>query len=99
MFKNTWLCIYLHPCKAVFEDKSEFKQEYSFAKGFWYKPVFGTVKKPQYNAQVKRVHQVVYNILVINYLDKRVFDYIYPSGETLASIAWELMVSYHSSIE
>ena len=31
-------------------------------------------------------------------IDNKVFDYIYPWGETLAYIAWETRTSYHHTI-
>ena len=45
-----------------------------------------------------RVHQVKLNMLVTKYLDNKLFDYIDPWGETLASIAWEIKASCHCSI-
>ena len=51
------------------------------------KLVFATIKKPQANALVERVHQVILNMLVTKYLDEKVFDHIDPWGETLASVA------------
>ena len=47
---------------------------------------------------MEKVHQVILNVLVTKYLDKKVFDYIYPLGETLAYIAWEIRASYHRTI-
>ena len=44
------------------------------------------------------MHQVVLNTLVIKYLDKKVFDYIDPWGESLASIAWVIKAYYHHTI-
>ena len=37
-------------------------------------------------------------MLVTKYLDNKVFDYIDPWGETLASIAWAIRYSYHLTI-
>ena len=37
-------------------------------------------------------------MLVTKDLDKKVFNNIYPWGETLASIAWEIRGSYHRTI-
>ena len=31
-------------------------------------------------------------------IDEKVIDYIYPWGETLASIAWGIRVYYHQTI-
>ena len=50
------------------------------------KYVLATVKKPQANAPVERVHQVILN------------DHKDPWRETLAYIAWEIRASYHRTI-
>ena len=87
MFKNTWLCIYPRPRKAVFDNGSEFKRYFNpLLKDFDIKPVLNLVKNPQSNAPVKRVHQIILNILVTKDADNKVFDYIDPLGETLAYI-------------
>ena len=55
-------------------------------------------KQPQVNATVERVHQVILNMLVIKYLDNKVFDHIDPWVETLVYIAWTTRASYHHTI-
>ena len=62
------------------------------------KPILTSIKNPQYNALVERVYQVILNMLVTKSFDNMVFDHIYPWGETLASIAWEIRASYHLTI-
>ena len=62
------------------------------------KPVLTTIKIPEANAPVERVHQVILNVLVTKDLSKKVFDYKYLWGETLAYIAWSIMSSYHRTI-
>ena len=47
---------------------------------------------------MERVHQVIFNIIVSKDFDKKVFDYIYPWGETLTSIAWAIRAYYHHTI-
>ena len=67
-------------------------------KYFDIKPVLSLVKKPQANAPVERVHQVIVNMIVTKDLDNKVFDYIDPWGETIASIAWLMRASYNCTI-
>ena len=75
LFKNTWLCRYLHPLKVMFDNVSEFKQYFTpLLKDFRIKPVLISVKNPQANAMVEQVHQVILNMLVIKYLDNKVLD-------------------------
>ena len=99
MSNNTWLCRYSRPRKVAFENGYEFKQDFTpLLKEFYIKPVLTSVKNPQANAPVERVYQVILNMLVTKDIDNKVFDYIYPWGETLASIAWSKRASYHRII-
>ena len=78
----------------MFYNGSEFKRYFTpVLKYFDIKPVLTSVKKYQANAPVERVHQVILNMFVTKDLGNKVFDYIYPWGETLASIAWAIRVS------
>ena len=83
----------------MFDNGYDFKQDFTTLLIFFdIKPVLTTIKRPQANAPVERVHQVILNMPVIKYLDKTVFNYIYPWGENLASIAFVLRASYHHTI-
>ena len=63
------------------------------------KPVLTTIKPPQANAPVERVHQVILNMLVTKDLNNKVFDYIYSWGENASSIAWDMRAYYHQTIQ
>ena len=67
-------------------------------KYFGIKPVLTSVKNPQSHAPVEQLHQVILNMPVTKDIDNKVFDYKYPRGETLASIEWYIIVSYHRTI-
>ena len=83
----------------MFDNGSEFKQDFTaLLKDFDINPNITSVKNPQANAPVGRVHQVILIMLVTKYLDKKFFDYIYTWGETLATIAWAIIASYHRTI-
>ena len=72
----------------MFDKRSEFKRYFTpFLKYFDIKPALTIIKNPQADAMVEQVHQVISNTLVTKYLANKVFDYIDPCGETLASIA------------
>ena len=71
---------------------------HSFDKVFLYETYLNDNKNPQANALMERFHQVILNMIVQKDLDNKVFDYIYPQGETLAYIAWEIRASYHRNI-
>ena len=75
LFNNTWLCRYPHPRKVVFDNVYEFKRDFNpLLKDFNNEPVLMSVKNPQANSLVEQFHQVILNMLVIKYLDKKVFD-------------------------
>ena len=70
LFNNTWICRYPCPLKVVFENGSEFKQDFTpFLKDFDIKPVLTSVKKLQSNAPLKQVHQLISNMLVTKDID------------------------------
>ena len=83
----------------MFGNGSEFKREFtSLLKDPDIKPVLTSVKNPQANTPVDRVHQVILNMLSTKDIDNKVFDYIYPWVKTLAYISWEIRASYHRTI-
>ena len=99
LFSNTWLCRYLCSRKAELDNGSEFKQDFTpLLKDFDIKPVLKKIKNPQSNDPVERVHQVILNMLVTKDCDNKFLDHIYPWGETLAYIVWEIRASYHLTI-
>ena len=83
----------------MFDNGYEFKPDLTpLLNDFNIKPVSTKIKNPQNNDPVEQVHQVILNMLVTKYLDNKVFGCIYPWGETLASIAWAIRVSYNRNI-
>ena len=53
LFKNTWIFRYPYPRKVVFDNVSEFKQDFTpLLKDFNIKPVLTSVKNPRANAPV-----------------------------------------------
>ena len=83
----------------MFDNRSEFKRDFNpLLKDFDIKPVLMSVKKPQANAPVERLHQVILKMLVTKDIDNKVFDYLDPWSETLVYIAWEIRESYHRTI-
>ena len=100
LFNNTWLSRYPRPHKVIFDNGSEFKRDFvPLLNDFDIKPVCTTVKNPQANAPVERVHQVIRNMMVTKDLNERVLDHIDPWGEILSSIAWAIRASYHSTLQ
>ncbi len=62
------------------------------------KPKPTTIKNPQANSPVERIHKVVMNMFTTKNLTGQVFDYIDPWGEILSSIAWAIRASHHSTL-
>ena len=78
----------------MFDNESEFKRDFTILlKDFDIKPVLTSVKNPQANALVEQVDQVIFKVLVTKDLDNKVFYYIDTWGETMASIAWVILVT------
>ena len=63
------------------------------------KPKCTTVKNPQSNSPVERIHQVLKNMFLTKKLKEQILDYIDPFGEILASIAWAVRASYNSATD
>ena len=71
----------------MFDKESEFKLDFNnLLKDFDIKTVLTSVKNPQANTPVDRVHPVILNMLVTNDIDNKVFNYIDPWGKDLAYI-------------
>ena len=100
LFNNTWLSRYPRPRKVIFDNGSEFKRDFvPLLRDFDVSPVCTTVKNPQANAPVERVHQVIRNMMVTKDLSERVLDHIDPWGPILSSIAWAIRASYHNTLQ
>ena len=83
----------------MFDNGYEFKRDFTpLLKNFDIKPILTSVKNPQANAPVGKVHQIILNMLVTKDLDKQIFGYIDPWGETLVYIACLIRESYHLTI-
>ena len=83
----------------MFEHGYEFKRDFTpLLMDSDIKLVLTSFKKPQDNAPVERVHQVILNTLVTKDIDNKIFNHIDPWGETLASIAWVIRYSYNRTI-
>jgi hypothetical protein len=98
LFDQQWLSRYPRPKKVIFDNGSEFKKNFiPLLKDWAIKPVVTTVKNPQANSPIERIHQVLRNMFLTKNLKERTFDYIDPFGDILASIAWAVRASYNSS--
>lgn len=100
LFKKTWLDRYPRPKQVVFDNGSEFKRNFvPLLKDFDVKPKVTTIKNPQGNSPVERIHQVIGNMLLTKKLSTRIFDHIDPWGDIISSVAWAIRASYHHTLQ
>ena len=72
----------------MFYNGSGFKKYFKpFLKDFAITPIFNSIKNPQSNYPVEHMHRMIYSLFVTKDpnkdIDRKVYDYIDPSGETL----------------
>ena len=100
LFDQTWLSRYPRPSKVIFDNGSEFKKDFvPLLKDWAIKPVCTTIKKPQANSPIERIHQVLRDMLLTKNLTEETFDYLDPFGHILASVAWAVRASYNSATD
>ena len=100
LFDTVWLSRYPRPKKVLYDNGSEFKRDFQpLLEDFGIKPTCTSVKNPQSNAILERIHQVMGNMLKTKNLQEREFDVVDPWGEILASVAYAIRCSYHSTLQ
>ena len=88
LFDQTWLLRYPRPKRVIFDNGSEFKKDFvPLLKDWSVKPKCTTIKNPQANSPIERIHQVIRHMLLTKNLKEKIFDYIDPFGSILASVA------------
>ena len=99
LFEQTWLSRYPRPKKVIFDNGSEFKKDFvPLLKDLSIKPKVTTIKNPQANSPIERIHQVLRHMLLTKNLQEDVLDYIDPFGSILSSVAWAVRSSYNNNI-
>ena len=100
LFDQVWLSRYPRPKKVIFDNGSEFKKDFvPLLKEFSIKPKCTTIKNPQSNSPVERIHQVLRYMLLKKNLAEDTLDYIDPFGSILASVAWAVHSSYNNTTD
>ena len=98
LFNQTWLNRYPRPQKVRFDNGSEFKKDFiPLLKDFGVKPKPTSIKNPQSNAIVERVHQVVGDMLRTHDLNEYDFDEIDPWGPILQDVAYAIRATHHTT--
>ena len=100
IFNSTWLARYPRPRKVIFDNGNEFKKDFlPLLKDFSIKPTPTTIKNPQANAILERVHQVLGDMLRTKNLQQYDFDALDPWNDILASVAWAIRSTHHSTLK
>ena len=98
LFDQVWLCRYPRPNRVRFDNGSEFKKDFiPLLEDFAIKPKPTTIKNPQSNAIIERVHQVVGDMLRVHDLKNYSFDEIDPWGPILQNIAYAIRSTHHTT--
>jgi hypothetical protein len=93
-----WFCRYPRPRAAIFDNGSEFSYEFlELLRSYGVSPKPTTVKNPQTNAFVERIHQVMGDSIRSMELHKRKFDDLTVNA-VLQNVAYGLRSTYHSSL-
>jgi hypothetical protein len=100
LFDQTCLVRYPRPKNVIFDNGSEFKKNFvPLLEGWSIKPTYTTIKNPQSNSPVERIHQVLWHMFVTKGLHKQILSDIDPFGSILSSVAWAIRASHNSATD
>ena len=100
LFYDAWLCRYPRPVRITYDNGSEFKKHFkSLCREYDLNQKPTTVKNPQANRIVERVHQTVNNMIRCFDLNNLDLDPNDPFGDILARIGWAVRSTYHTTLE
>ena len=95
VFDEEWLCRYPRPQEVIFDQGSEFKAEFlETLKVYGIKPKPTTVKNPQANAILERIHQVIGNMVRTN-----IALTAERWSEILPAVAFAIRATYHTTLQ
>ncbi len=100
LLNNYWLSRYPRPNKIIYDNGPEFKKDFKElcnTYGIKRKPT--SIKNPQSNAIIERVHAVIGNMLRTYKLNKFEFDPNDYWSDLLASVAWAIQATYHTVLQ
>ena len=90
---------YPRPERLIFDNGSEFKKDFLIlCREYGISPRLTTVKNPQSNSVLERVHQVLGNMLRTKNIKSLDLDINDPWSEILASIAWAVRTTHHTTL-
>ena len=99
MSNNAWLSRYPRPKRIIMDNGSEFKRNFKpLLETYGIKAKRITVKNPQANAILERIHQVVQDMLRTHDLENYDLDQNDPWSDILASVAWAVRSTIHTTL-
>ena len=99
LMNQLWFSRYPRPIKCTCDNGNEFKKDFKIIVedfGVKWRPT--TVKNPQANAIIERIHGVINDMLRTHDLDNHTFDPVDPWGDIIVNIAWVLRSLTHSTL-
>jgi len=100
LFNQHWLSRYPRCSRVRYDNGSEFKLHFKqLCEDFGLKRKPTSRKNPQANAIIERVHQTLGNTIRTFNLDDADLDPRDPYGDLLASVAWAVRSTYHTTLE
>ena len=97
---TVWLSRYPRPKKISFDNGKEFKKDFlHIFDDYGVKPKPTTIKNPQANSVLERVHQVLGDMLQARNVKGLNLDTDDPWSEVLASVAYAIRSTYHTTLE
>jgi len=100
LFHDYWLSRYPRPVQVIYDNGKEFQRFFHIlCEEYNLNEVPTTVKNPQANGVIERVHQVIGNMLRSFDLDNLNLDPNDPFGDVLARIGWAVRSTYHTTLE
>ena len=100
LFNSTWLCRYPRPLYIVYDQGSEFKLHFTeLCDSYQLKRQPTSVKNPQANAIIERIHAVFGDMMRCSNLDNA--PTIEPSmvAEFIMNAAWAIRSTYHTVLK
>ena len=99
---TVWFSRYPRPSRIIFDNGTEFKKDFRHIfENYGVKPKPTTVKNPQANGILERVHQVLSNMIRASNVENTYIDVDSenPFQELLASVAYAIRSTYHTTLK
>ena len=99
---TVWFSRYPRPKRIIFDNGGEFKKDFRHIfNSYGVKPKPTTIKNPQANGILERIHQVLANMLHSSNMKNLQLDENseFPFKDLLASVAYAIRSTYHTTLK